>query len=115
MNKLLFLTAPKPVRPTVPDIEPVSTEGPQGGDEDGDVLEVDMTSVASVTQSTARPSTPSSTNPDSGEFKVVCYFTNWAWYRLVHFSKYHLLLYHVWEILGKSWFQNEYTIKYRNY
>lgn len=30
-------------------------------------------------ETTPRPSYPTTSGPD--DFKVVCYFTNWAWYR----------------------------------
>lgn len=32
-----------------------------------------------MVETTPRPSYPSTSGPD--DFKVVCYFTNWAWYR----------------------------------
>lgn len=34
-----------------------------------------------VVQTTARPSTTGTSVEDENGFKVVCYFTNWAWYR----------------------------------
>nr|CAD7413840.1 unnamed protein product [Timema poppensis] len=40
---------------------------------------IDTSAIPSVT-TTTRPSTPG-TSGTTGDFKVVCYFTNWAWYR----------------------------------
>lgn len=51
----------KPTKPSVPELEPTTTKRPN------------------------RPTTPEPLaeplEPQSGYFKVVCYFTNWAWYR----------------------------------
>jgi hypothetical protein len=40
-----------------------------------------LTSTATVTPATVRPITSGGTSPTGSDFKVVCYFTNWAWYR----------------------------------
>jgi len=42
---------------------------------------IDLSSTAVVTQSMVRPIAPAGTSPTADDFKVVCYFTNWAWYR----------------------------------
>ncbi|XP_043252760.1 probable chitinase 10 [Colletes gigas] len=47
--------------------------------------ELDQTSETMAPSTVTTPSTPTSTSSDSmpneDEFKVICYFTNWAWYR----------------------------------
>ncbi len=52
---------------------------PGGGEEEEQVEKPEDASSAAKPEYPARPVEPSEV-PDTG-FKVVCYFTNWAWYR----------------------------------
>lgn len=41
----------------------------------------DLSTTQSVSSTILPPSTGTSVSVPKGDFKVVCYFTNWAWYR----------------------------------
>ncbi|PNF16877.1 putative chitinase 10 [Cryptotermes secundus] len=74
--------SPKPPKaPTVPvsteSLQQVSTDAPSSGS----ASEIDLSSTATVTPATVGPISSGGTSPTGSDFKVVCYFTNWAWYR----------------------------------
>ncbi|XP_063232762.1 probable chitinase 10 [Bacillus rossius redtenbacheri] len=65
-----------PMRPTKPPKPPMRPTKPSPPDSTPD-SSLDLSTTPSVT-TTKRPFEPASTD---GDFKVICYFTNWAWYR----------------------------------
>jgi len=62
--------ATRPDKPSRPDTGEYTTPGSAGT--------IDLTGTGTVEPTVGTPA------PQEREFKVVCYFTNWAWYRYVH-------------------------------
>lgn len=51
-------------------------------DLDNQIVPTNRPSTTTTIRTTPQPSTPRPPiAPHSGHFKLVCYFTNWAWYR----------------------------------